>query len=94
MASFTNSICSLEDDDGNELFITQSVSQDVIDGVDDDFDGMDMSDDELLGIDLDKLMQDATDSKDRDGAGASAHYSDISDPKDDFENPVYQKSRR
>ena len=69
---------SLEEDDGNELFITQqSNNKDIFDEEKSD------SDRDLLGVR--PLMSDGVNM-----AAGVPHYSDISDDETDFEKPRFQ----
>ena len=69
---------SLEEDDGNELFITQqSNSKDIFDEEKSDSDG------DLLGIGI-------VDGPSTSDGASVPHYSDISDDENDFEKPRFQ----
>ena len=89
MAEAKFGVCSLEDDECNELFITQTPKDnggDMI--VDDDGDEMD-----FLGLDLGGIIMDVT-QKVESVSVAELHYSDILDPEDDFMNPIYGCKKR
>ena len=93
MEDYNFGMYSLEDDDCNELFITQtpSVNQNLVDS-----EPMEGAESEVMeGVILD-IGEDfeAHAFGTKEIADALPHYSDISDPEDDFINPVYGKTNR
>ena len=77
-------IFSLEEEEGNELFITQTPSEckngDMLGQLCDRCD----FEEDFFGVEQLKELEA--------GCVGKAQYSDISDPEDDFANPIYRRT--
>ena len=86
-------VFSLEEEDGGGLFLTQESRNEVSQVNDGEGVGDSRIEGSLYGINAENFTLLTGPSKDNE-ASTNTEYSDISDPEDDFMNPVYGRADR
>ena len=81
-------VFSLEDDDCNDLFITQTPREDVGNGKESCG-----NDGNIVTLPMGNVTNLHASKVNSDDSGLQM-YSDISDPEDDFVNPIYGRTNR